>query len=204
MKRKLSGIPVLLSAVILFTACSTSNLAQTDRSSKIKKQKETAAGCYIVKKDGSIQNYSSLKLVTGIFVSPHLLADGKLKISGDDIKAYQNHNHYAISQEYFESGHRSKVAVEALPGFAVRIAKGSLNIYCKKFFNGAKAVDELFVQSGEEGKILPYSEALVQNIVKDHQAVLDILNSDDKNMSLTQKLQAVAEVYNQEHLISKN
>jgi hypothetical protein len=204
MKRILSSIPMLICIVSLFSACSTSSLTQTSRLPNIKKEKETAAACFIVKKDGTVQNFASLKLVTGMFTSPHLLADGKIRITGEEIKAYQNQEQYAISQEYFESGHKSRVAIEALPGFAVRIAKGSLNIYCKKYFNGAKAIDELFVQSGEEGKILPYSSELVASIVKDHQNILDILNNDEKNVSLAKKLQTVAEVYNQEHLISKN
>jgi len=40
-------------------------------------------------------------------------------------------------------------------------------------------------------------------MVKDHQDILKILNSKD-NKTLTERLLAVAEIYNQQHLLTKN
>lgn len=203
MKKNLFNLLMLLGNITLLSACSTINKMQPDRKADIKNAKEKSYDCFIQKKDGSVEHFSSLKLVTGILITPYLLADGKIKINSADIKAYQNQDHYAISEEILETGHRSRVAVEALPGFAVRIAKGPLNVYCKKYFNGAKAVDELFLQYGDEGKIFPYSEAFITKLVKDHPEALDCLNNKKIN-PVSKKLQAVAEIYNREQLMSKN
>ncbi|HSN62515.1 MAG TPA: hypothetical protein VLR49_16375, partial [Ferruginibacter sp.] len=161
MKKNLFNLLLLLGNIALLNACSTVNKVQPDKEADITISREKSSDCFIQKRDGSIVHFSSLKLVTGILITPHLLADGKIIIKSADITAYQNEDHYAISQEKLESSHRSKVAVDALPGFAVRIAKGSLNVYCKKYFNGAKAVDEVFLQYGDDGRILPYSEAYI-------------------------------------------
>jgi hypothetical protein len=203
MKKNLSRIPMLLSLVMVLGGFSTVNQAQTVKETEIKTQQGKEPICFVQKKDGTIQHYSSLKMVTGIFTSPYLLADGNIKIKAADIKAYQDAEHYAISQKYLENGHQSKVAIDALPGFAVRIISGHISVFCKKYFNGAKAIDELFIQSGEDGKILPYSPELVLEMVKDHQDILKILNSKD-NKTLTERLLAVAEIYNQQHLLTKN
>ncbi len=204
MKRKLLRLPVLVCTVALLSACSSVNKMPLERDSNSKNARERNVACFIQKADGSIQHFSSLKLVTGIFTTPYLLADGKTKIIAAEIEAYQNADHYAVSPEKLANGRKSKVAVEALPGFAVRIAKGALNIYCKKYFNGAKAVDELYVQMGDDGKIEAYSAERMAALVKSNPAAADIFNSKKKAMSLTQKLQAVADVYNAGELISKN
>jgi hypothetical protein len=122
--------------------------------------------------DGTIKNYATLKLVTGFLKTPYLLADGKIKIMGKDIKAYQNKDHYAISQAIFTSGHKSYVATETLPGFAIRIAKGKINVYAKKYYNGVAAVDEYFVQKGEGGQILAYTTENMNLMVKDDDEAL--------------------------------
>lgn len=204
MKRKLLGLPVLLCTVALLSACSSVNKMPVERESNSKNARERNVACFIQKADGSIQHFTSLKLVTGIFTTPYLLADGKTKINTAEIQAYQNADHYAVSPEKLANARKSKVAVEALPGFAVRIAKGNLNIYCKKYFNGAKAVDELYVQIGDNGKIEAYSAEMMETLVKNNPAAADLLNSKKKSMSLTQKLQAVADVFNADQLISKN
>ena len=203
MKKNLSRIPMLLSLVMVLGGFSTVNQAQTAKGTEIKTQQGKNPICFVQKIDGTIQHYTSLKMVTGIFTAPYLLADGNIKIKAADIKAYQDAEHYAISQKYLENGHQSKVAIDALPGFAVRIVTGHISVFCKKYFNGAKAIDELFIQSGEDGKILPYTPELVLEMVKDHQDVLKILNSKDSK-SLTDHLMAVAEIYNQQHLLTKN
>lgn len=163
---------------------------------------DSKTSCYILKKDGSVVTFKSLKLVTGLFTSPHLLAEGKIKISGDSIMAYQDADHYAISQDYINDCRKSKVAVDALPGFAVRIAKGHLNVYSKKYFNGAKAVEEFYIQSGDTGKIVRYNQLVMEELLKDQQGMKELLNARDK--SLSEKLQVIAEAYNQQQSITKN
>jgi len=59
--------------------------------------------CFVQLNDGAIQNYSTLKLVTGVFVTPHLLADNKIIINSGDIIAYQNKEHYAVTAKILTS-----------------------------------------------------------------------------------------------------
>ena len=176
----------------------------TDRVVNSKKAKETTTACFIQKKDGSIQNFSSLKLVTGIFKTPHLLADDKIKIEAKDVAAYQNNEHFAVSAENIEGERKAKVAISSLPGFAIRIAKGRLNVYSRKYYNGKNAVDELFIQEGNNGKIVAYAPELMATILKEHPEALQALNSKGKFNNFTLQLQAVADIYNQNQLMSKN
>ncbi len=191
MKRILSRMGALLCSFALVAASFAAEPLNDSKSS-----------CYILKKDGSIVPFKTLKLVTGLFTAPHLLADGKTKITGDSIMAYQDLEHYAVSQDYITNCRKSKVAVDALPGFAVRIAKGNLNVYSKKYFNGAKAVEEFYIQAGETGKIVPYNLAMMEELVKDQKEIKEILDSKDK--TLAEKLQVIAEAYNQQQSITKN
>ncbi|RYF91484.1 MAG: hypothetical protein EOO03_01240 [Chitinophagaceae bacterium] len=204
MKRNLLRLPVLLCTVATLGACSSANHLITDRENNLKKGKENNAACFIQKKDGSVQQYNSLRLVTGLFTAPHLLADGNIRIEANEITAYQNADHYAVAPSKLENARKSKVAVESLPGFAVRIAKGNLNVYCKKYYNGAKAVDELYVQEGEDGRILPYSDELFQALLKKNPEAAALFQHKRKPASVLKKMQVVAEVYNKGQLYSKN
>jgi hypothetical protein len=204
MKKNLLKLAAFLSIALLFASCATSNLAREDRKTGIESSKETAASCFVQFNDGSIKNYNSLKLVTGVLVTPHLLADGKTKIAPDDIKAYQNKDHYAISQRQCSCGRKSNIAVEALPGFAVRIAKGKLNIYTKKFYNGTRAVDEFYLQQGNDGQIIAYSPTLMSSLLKNNPEALDFFKSKKYNNSIPKKLQLTAAIFNKEQLMSKN
>ena len=154
--------------------------------------------------DGTIKEYKSLKLVTGAFNTPYLLADGKIKIKASQIIAYQNKDHYAISQKTFSSGKMTHVATETLPGFAVRTVKGRLNVYCKKYFNGQVAVDEFFLQAGNEGRIQPYSTELMNQLVKDNSEAFTFFNSKNFKGRLPEKLHATAQMYNGGAFITKN
>lgn len=204
MKRNIPSMAMFLSIAAFMSSCSTINKIQVEPIPVTNHSKENTATCFVQHMDGSIQQYTSLKLVTGIFTSPYLLADGKIKINASGIKAYQNQDHYAVSQLAFETGHKSKVAKESLPGFAVRIAQGNLNVYSKKYYNGTKAVDELFIQSGSEGKIMAYTPAIMNELIKDHPEALNLLNSKKKINPVSKKLLAVAEVYNRGQMMSKN
>ena len=203
MRKSVFILPVLLCAMCSSVARSSVNNINFYREEPLNKN-ATAIKCFVQKTDGTIQYYSSIKLVTGIFITPYLLADGNIKLNSGTIKAYQNKEHYAISQQSLEAGHQSKVAKETLPGFAIRIAEGPLNIYSKKRFNGAIAVDEIFVQVGHDGEILPYSPELMQSLVKDHPEALELLKSKKKINPVSKKLQAVAALYNRSQMLTKN
>lgn len=187
MKRSLLPFTLSLGILIAVSSCKNSKEAMAQRKIDIEKSKEATTACFIQLNDGTIKNYTSLKLVTGVLKTPYLLADGNIKIFSKDIKAYQNKDHYAISQENFASGHKSYVAKETLPGFAIRIAKGKINVYAKKAYNGVGTVDEYFVQKGDDGKILAYTTENMNALVKDDDEALAFFVSKAYNTTKTKK-----------------
>lgn len=153
--------------------------------------------------DGTIREFKALKLVTGVMLRPHLLADGKEKIYADQIKAYQNDGHYAVSQTTFCCGRMSAVASETLPGFAIRIVKGKLNVYRKKYLNGEHAIDEYFVQAGDEGKIMAYSPPVMEELLKDNAEASLFFKSLKESRNVRDKLIAAVYLYNSDQTLSK-
>ena len=101
MKTPLSTVALLLSILTIFNSCSTSSVSRSQRRADIVNSKENTDECFVKMSDGTIKQYKSLTLVTGAFSTPYLLADGKTKIKASQIIAYQNKNHYAISQKTF-------------------------------------------------------------------------------------------------------
>lgn len=191
-------------ATILFSSCSTNKILTSEKNQEIKESKETASSSFVKMKDGKIVYYKTIELKKGVFTSPHLLADGKIKIMPSEIVAYQNNDHYAVSQSNFTSGRKSYVAVETLPGFAIRVVRGKLNIYCKQYFNGRAAIDEFYIQAGTEGKIYVYSPELMKQLIKDNVEALSYFNHTEEEKEFSKKLQATAELYNNGMLMSKN
>lgn len=189
--------------VIVLNSCiSSQNLVELTKPS-IDTPKD-AVTCFVQMNDGSIMNYSSIKLITGVFKTPHLLADGNIVINAGDIKAYQDNNHYAISQKEFTTVKRSYVAVEALPGFAIRVAQGRLNVYSLKYYNGHNATEIFFLQSGDDGKIVAYTPELMNDILKDNSDAYSFFNEKNKTLSFPKKILTSVEIYNTSKYISKN
>lgn len=204
MKKPLFTTGLLLISTIVLNSCATSSISHVQHKADIANSKETTAECFVQMNDGTIKHYNSLKLVTSPVSSPYLLADGKLKIRAGKITAYQNKDLYAISQKTFSGGHITHVATETLPGFAVRTVKGKINVYCKKYYNGQTAVDEYFLQSGDAGKIVPYSPVLMNELVKDNSQAYSFFNNKKFKGSLPEKLHATAHLYNNGQLMTKN
>ena len=204
MKKHLHQVALILGALVILNSCATSSLSKSERKSVTAISKEPGTSCFVKMNDGSIKNYTTLKLVTGPFKSPYLLADGKVKIKANQITAYQNDKHYAISQATFCCGRKSKVATETLPGFAVRTAKGKLNVYCKKYFNGQVAVDEFFLQAGDDGKVVAYTPELLNELLKDNADAIGFFNNKKFKGTLPEKLLATAKMYNSGPLMTSN
>lgn len=160
--------------------------------------------CFVQMNDGTIKNFNTLKLVTGIFKTPHLLANDSIVIMANDIKAYQNKDGYAVSQKEFTTKKQSTVAVKALPGFAVRIASGKLNVYSFKYYNGHNTTEKFFLQSGEQGQILAYTPELMNELLKDNSDAFSLFNEKNSSTTFSKKLLASVEMYNTSILISKN
>lgn len=205
MKKHLPSVALLLCILTIFNACSTSSIPLSQRKADITNSKENnSAECFVKMNDGSIREYKSLKLVTGAFTAPYLLADGKTKIKASQITAYQNKELYAVSQRTFCCGRMSYVATETLPGFAVRTVKGKLNVYCKKYYNGQVAVDEFFLQAGNDGKIQAYSPQLMNQLLKDNTEAFTFFNDKKFKGRLPEKLHATAQLYNGGQFVTKN
>ncbi len=197
-----TAIPKLAAFSCLFVLLNAFSVSQPIEHPTTKAKE--ALSCYVQLSDGTIKKYTTLELVTGIFKTPHLLADGSVVITASEIKAYQDKNHYAISQKEFTSLKPSKVAIDALPGFAVRIAQGRLNVYSLKFYNGHNATEKLFLQAGDAAEIVAYTPELLNEMIKDNPDAYSYFNASDKATTAIKKMLATVEMYNTSRLISKN
>jgi hypothetical protein len=193
---------VLLTVILLASWSNKENLLNANTIEETKPQ-ETAGKIFVKYKNGTVVSFQSLKLVKGLFSSPHLLADGKVKINPSEILAYQNEQHYAISQTLLADGRKSAVSIETLPGFAIRLVNGRLNIYCKKYLNGNLPVDEYFVQLGFDGKIQKYSPELMKSIIKDDEQALGFFSEKLNVLENISLLQSTASMYNKSILLNQ-
>lgn len=204
MKKTLYAIVAFICIVIFLDACMSSK--DVSRKSDTEFTKPENGICFVQLNDGSIRYYASLKLVTGLLKTPYLLADTKTRINPGEITSYFDGIHYAVSQKTFCCGRLSYIALETLPGFAIRVVKGKLNVYAKKYFNGQKAVDEYYLQSGD-GKIMAYSPETMNQLVKDNAEAYNFFNSfktkKAKNM-MPKRLLATADIYNNGQLNARN
>lgn len=201
MKTTLPSMLVLCFA-ITFNSCTISKNAIESSSAAADSKKVSI--CYVQMHDGAIKNYTSLKLVTGVFKTPHLVADGNIIIKTETIKAYQDKDHYAISQRDFSTEEKSYVAKETLPGFAVRVASGKLNVYAVKYYNGHNTSEKLYLQLGNDGAILPYKYELMNDLVKDNAEAYKFFNAKKHTANVGEKIVVTASIYNSAGLFSKN
>jgi hypothetical protein len=200
MKKLLPAFAVLLCTVIL-SSCGVTNsvtVQAPDSPSEVNKT------CFVQFNDGTVKQFSSLKLVTGVLVTPHLLADNKTVLNSKDIMAYQDSRVYAVSSRIITSTKNSKVAVDALPGFAVKVISGKLNVYSRKYYNGGNTVEEFFLQQGNDGFIVAYSKDVLKTMLKEDPKALEFFNSKTKVSPWSKKLIAAVEIYNGGQMITKN
>lgn len=194
---------VLPSFLFSFISCSTNKHYLVQRKTDLENARIPDERCFVEFNDGTIVHYSSLTLVTGIMQTPHLLADHSKRIEAKDIRSYQNNEHYAISQTVYKPKRRSFVAVETLPGFAVRIAEGDLNVYVRKTTISNKAMDEFFLQNGNNGEIREYSSSLMNELIKNNPEAKDLFKSK-RYRAERPKIKATAEVYNNAQSFTKS
>ena len=133
-----------------------------------------------------------------------MLGDNKEVIDGKDIIAYQNHKHYAVSSQILTSTKKSVVAAQTLPGFAVKVVSGKLNVYCRKYYNGTNTTDEYFLQHGDDGYIVSYTKDVLKSIIKEDNKALEYFNSKAKVTPKIKKVLAVVEIYNSGQMMTKN
>lgn len=205
MKTALPAYAVLLCTVIMLNSCSAGkNSIAVPKADTETSNETTSATCFIQLKDGTIKQFKTLKLVTGVLTTPHLLGDNKEVINGKDIIAYQNNKHYAVSSQILTSTKNAVVAAETLPGFAVKVLSGKLNVYCRKYYNGTNTTEEYFLQSGNDGYIISYSNAVLKSMIKEDTKALEYFNSKVKMTPKSKKILTVVEIYNNGPLMTKN
>jgi len=205
MKTIVPSVALLCSALILLNSCNVSKNSVLLQANDPENSNSNPSSCYVVKTDGSRQYYSTLKLVTGVLITPHLLADNKVVIEAKDVMAYQDNKRFAVSHKLLSTKRTSYVAVETLPGFAVRVTNGKLSVYSRKFYNGNNSVTEYFLQTGDEGEIISYSKEMMKDLLKDNPKAAGFFNSNVKISPRSRKLMATVDMYNSAPMfISRN
>jgi hypothetical protein len=204
MKQAILAMTAFCSIVISLNSCVTSKNSVVQQNTDVKDTNELAVTSFVQLNDGTIKQYSSLKLVTGVFTTPHLLADNKVIINSKDIIAYQNDKHYAVAAKILTSTKNGKVAVETLPGFAVKVLSGKVNVYSRKYYNGGNTVEEYFLQNGNDGYIVAYSKDLLKSMLKEDTKALEFFNSKTRVTPKSNKLLTAVQMYNNGPLITKN
>lgn len=162
------------------------------------------AGCFVQYADGTLKQFTKLKLVTKMFKTPHLLADDSVIIYGTELKAYQNEDGYAVSQSEFGNFKKTYVAKSVLPGFAVRVVKGYINIFSVKYYNGQNVTEKLFIQQANATAITPYTPETLEVLLKDNNDALAMLAAENKALTGTKKILAAVQLFNSSKLLSKN
>lgn len=204
MKQHLKTFTYAMLLAFISSSCANNKQLLAVSKSQTRHPEKSAALCFVKRNDGTFEYFNSLKLVKGLFTSPHLLADEKYVIKASEITAYQNKEHYAVSQNNITGGKKSYLAVETLPGFAVRVVSGKLNLYRKKFYNGHGSSDEYFIQSGDEGNIVVYKPELLKNLIQNNEIAMSYLSDDKEIKDISQYLETVTEIYNITQYVSKN
>lgn len=203
MKTNVPYLKAIACLLVLLNSCTVTKNSIEQYNAPIEDPKKEIL-CFVQMKDGTVKNYSTLKLITGVFKTPHLLADGNTIVKAEEIKAYQNKEHYAVSQKEFTDAKQSYVAKDALPGFAVRIAAGKINVYSLKFYNGHNTTEKLFLQAGDDGQIAACTTELMSELVKDNSDAYAFFNDKNQTATVTKKILATVEIYNNPGDVSKN
>ena len=204
MKTSISALAVLFNCTILLNSCAVSKNSIALQNPEFKNQTDASPGCFVQLNDGTITQFTKLKLVTGVLSTPHLLGDGKVVINAKDIIAYQNEKHYAVTSKILTSKKSAAVAVETLPGFAVKVLSGKVNVYCRKYYNGANTADEYFLQNGNDGHIIAFSKDVLKSMLKEDTKALEFFNSKTKVSPRSKKILTAVEMYNTGQLMTKN
>lgn len=204
MKNPIPAIAVLISAIFLLNACAVSKNSIDRQETTLKNTTDISSGCFVQLNDGSIKQFATLKLVTGVLTTPHLLGDGKVVINAREIIAYQDNKQYAVSAKIITAKRPACVSADALPGFAVKLLSGKLNVYSRKYYNGTNVSDEYFLQNGSDGYIIAYSKDVLKSMLKDDMNASAFFNSRTKVSPRSKKILTAVEMYNKSQLMTKN
>jgi hypothetical protein len=185
MKKITTSLLLAASSMFFFSACSVNHTLQRAETLPTQTTEKTEGGSFVRFKNGHMLYCQSLELKKGVFVSPYLLGDGWYKIKAGDVDQYQINGELAVSESRLEDDRSSRVAKDALPGFAIRSVSGSLNVYQRKLFNGRTTYDRYYIQWGNEGQIVKYSPDALKKMLNEHHALsgLPELPTDPSQLS---------------------
>ena len=156
-KLKLSILAIM--ATLILIGCARSNfISSTSDMGSVPNESST---CSVTYKSGITKNYNSLSLITGVLITPFLLADGHIKIKGSEITGYSTAKYEALSQELFYTTVKSKIAKKVLPGFAIKTVSGAFNLYSLEFYDNGTITTKYFLQEGSEADIQLVDAALL-------------------------------------------
>jgi len=203
MKNSIQTITALLCATTILYSCAVSENATVQKPSTAQ-DNNISKTCFVQLNDGSIKQYHSLKLVTGVLTTPHLLADNNIVINAKDIIAYQDGSRYAVSAKLLTSKKEGYVAAEALPGFAIKLLSGKLNLYSRKYYNGASTSEEYFLQDGNDAHIIAFSKEALKSMLREDTKALEYFNSRPKQAQQSKKIIATVDMHNNNQLVTKN
>ncbi len=156
----------------------------------------TKDDCFVQMADGTIKNYTNLQLINSRVTDAHLLADDSVVITPNQIKAYQDKKSYAVAHKVFKASNPKSITVNTMPGFAVRIAKGKLNIYVAKYNDGIKTTEVYFLQFGDEEEIKTYVPQTMNQMLRDNNEAFNFFNDHNSDNNLYKTLIATANMYN--------
>lgn len=186
---------------IFVTGCATSNVSNFGTEEGESEYVNNSAST-VQFKSGITKSFSSLRLVTGVFTSPFLLADGHIKIKGSEINNYYDGRYEAVAQETFYTTSISKLAKKVLPGFAIKEVTGTFNLYSLEFYNDGSISKKYFLQEGEKGAIKLVDDVLLEKHFQEP-AANNISKKNSKGIN-AKALFSLVEKLNKSSSISKN
>lgn len=184
---------IILSALTISILVARSFAGNIELPNQAKSEQAPLSACYVKLKDGSYKTFQTLTLEKGLFVSPHLLADGKERISARDILEYRSGDILAIAPSQLKSNRHSNVSVNALPGFAVKVITGPISVYTRKLYNGTVTTEEYFIQVGD-APIQTYSAQLMREMLNHNVLALQAFERDSDMNNLYVRIKNINQV----------
>jgi hypothetical protein len=184
MKKTKTSFMIAFSISILLSSCSVNHSLQSDDLMHFKQSEQMDRDNYVKFKDGHVLQCQTLVLKKGFLTTPYLLADGWYKIKAKDVERYQMDGKLAVSGTNIKDDVNSQVAIDALPGFAVRLVSGSMNVYQRSIFNGRSVFTRYYIQRGENGPIVKYSPETLKKMVEEQNSMKLAVNPSGKSTDM--------------------
>lgn len=185
MKKITSSIVLAFSVLFFLNSCSVNHSIQEDDLIHFKQNDDNAGASFVRFKDGHVLHCQTLIFKKkGFLTTPYLLADGWYKIKANDVERYQIDGKLAVSGTNIKDELNSVVAKDALPGFAVRLVSGKMNVYQRIIFNGRSAFTRYYIQLGTTGPIVKYSPEALKKMFDEQTPMKFISHPPSKSLEM--------------------